>query len=55
MTLSFHVCSLILTGVLGASGSGWAQTKDKAGADKKMPDAEGLQGTPVKTCTGAER
>jgi hypothetical protein len=48
MTLSLRVCSLILMGVLGRSGSGWAQTKDKAGADKKMPQAEGLQGTPVK-------
>ena len=47
MTLSIRVCSLILTGVLGASGS-WAQTKCKAGADKKMPQAEGLQGTPVR-------
>jgi len=48
MPLSLCVCSLILTGVLGASGSGWAQTKGQAGADKKMPQAEGLQGTPVK-------
>jgi len=43
MTLSLRVCSLILIGVLGASGSGWAQTKDKAGTDKKMPQADGLQ------------
>ena len=48
MPLSLRVCSLILTGVLSASGSGWAQTKGQAGADKKMPQAEGLQGTPVK-------
>ena len=48
MTLSLRVCSLILMGVLGTSRSGWAQTKDKAGADNRMPQAEGLQGTPVK-------
>jgi len=48
MTLCVRVFPMILVGLLTACGTGWGQTKDKAAGDKKLPQAQVLDGTPVK-------
>lgn len=48
MTSVLRVFSIVFAGVLGACGSGWAQSKDKPPVEKKPRHANVLEGTPVK-------